>query len=67
VVFTNIYGPPISVFDSLPAERKEQVLAVYWKNMALQPVNVRALYGVDLAILDIKTTDEGTEGYVLPA
>ncbi|KAM7208278.1 hypothetical protein V8F20_001256 [Naviculisporaceae sp. PSN 640] len=66
VVFTNVYGPPISVFDQLPAERRERALAVYWKNMALQPVNVRVLDGVDLGALPIQTTDEGAEGYVLP-
>ncbi|KAK4214182.1 hypothetical protein QBC37DRAFT_314799 [Rhypophila decipiens] len=66
VVFTTVYGPPISLFDRLPAERKERALAVYWKNMALQPVNVRVLDGVDLSTLTIQTTDEGAEGYVLP-
>ncbi|KAK1757777.1 Mss4-like protein [Echria macrotheca] len=66
VVFTNVYGPPLSVFDRLPAERKERALAVYWKNMALQPVNVRVLDGVDLGALTIQKTDEGAEGYVLP-
>ncbi|KAM7186062.1 hypothetical protein V8F33_012053 [Rhypophila sp. PSN 637] len=66
VVFTTVYGPPISLFDRLPAERKGRALAVYWKNMALQPVNVRVLDGVDLSPLTIQTTDEGVEGYVLP-
>lgn len=42
-------------------------MAVYWKNMALQPVNVRVLDGVDLKLLKIERTDDGTEGYVLPA
>ena len=65
MVFKNVYGPPISVFDSLPPERKEAVLAIYWKNMAMQPLNVRALDDIDLVSLEIKRTDEGTEGYVL--
>lgn len=65
-VFNNVYGPPVSVFDSLPPERKEKVLEMYWKNMALQPLNVRALDGVDLESLEIERTDEGAEGYVLP-
>ncbi|KAK3313321.1 hypothetical protein B0H66DRAFT_628999 [Apodospora peruviana] len=65
-VFSNVYGPPLSVFDSLPAERKERVMAVYRKNMALQPLNVRAIDGLDIELLQIKRTDEGTEGYVLP-
>jgi len=55
------------VFDSLPPERKERVMAVYWKNMALQPLNVRALDDVDLEFLKVERTDEGTEGYTLPA
>jgi len=67
LVFNNVYGPPISVFDSLPPERKERVMAVYWKNMALQPLNVRALDDVDLEFLKVERTDEGTEGYTLPA
>jgi hypothetical protein len=64
-VFTDIYGPPISVFDKLPPERKEAALRVYHKNMQLQPLNVRAMEGVDLSTLDIKRTDDGTKGYEL--
>lgn len=66
-VFSNVYGPPLSVFDSVPADRKEAVMAKYWESMALQPVNVRALDGVDLKTLRPMTvrSDEGTEGYVL--
>jgi hypothetical protein len=66
-VFSNVYGPPVSVFDRLPAETKEKALEVYRKNMALQPLNVRALDDVDLAALQIEKSDEGTEGYVLSA
>jgi hypothetical protein len=65
-VFSNVYGPPLSVFDRLPAGKREQALAIYRRNMALQPLNVRALDGVDIATLHIERTDEGTEGYVLP-
>jgi hypothetical protein len=65
-VFSNVYGPPLSVFDRLPPERKERALQVYHKNMALQPLNVRTLNGVDVGALQIERTDEGTEGYVLP-
>jgi hypothetical protein len=64
-VFGNIYGPPISVFDKLPPERKEKVLEIYRKNLQLQPLNVRAMEGVDLTELKINRSDEGTEGYVL--
>ncbi|RKU48893.1 hypothetical protein DL546_008635 [Coniochaeta pulveracea] len=65
-VFRNIYGPPLSVFDKVPADRKERVMAAYWKNMAMQPLNVRTFDGLDLESLKIERTDEGTEGYVLP-
>ncbi|KAL7782382.1 hypothetical protein V8C43DRAFT_296174 [Trichoderma afarasin] len=66
-VFSNIYGPPISVFDKLPPERKERALAVYHKNMAMQPLNVRAIEGVKVDTFRplIKREDEGTEGYEL--
>ncbi|KAK0710673.1 Mss4-like protein [Lasiosphaeris hirsuta] len=64
-VFNNVYGPPLSVFDAVPPERKERVMAVYWKNVMLQPLNVRALDGIDRGTLWIERSDEGTEGYVL--
>ena len=64
-VFSNMYGPPISVFDRLPPERKENALKVYHENMRLQPLNARAMEGVDLSVLKIRRTDEGTEGYQL--
>jgi hypothetical protein len=66
LVFNNVYGPPIRVFDSLPPERKEKALAIYRKNMAMQPLNVRALDDVDILSLKVERTDEGTEGYSLP-
>ncbi|KAK0634164.1 Mss4-like protein [Immersiella caudata] len=65
LVFNNVYGPLISVFDSLPPERKEVVLGIYWKNMAMQPLNVRVLDNVNFESLDVNRADEGTEGYVL--
>lgn len=34
------------------------------KNLNLQPVNIRA-FDVDLEMLELKRTDEGTEGYEL--
>lgn len=39
----------------------------YWENLALQPVNVRTLDGIDLKALraGVVRGDEGTEGYVL--
>ncbi len=64
-MFTNVYGPPLSVFDALPPERKEAVLVVYWKNIALQPLNVRAFEGIDVSSLEVKRNDCGTQGYLL--
>ncbi|KAF3762730.1 hypothetical protein M406DRAFT_264248 [Cryphonectria parasitica EP155] len=65
MVFSNIYGPPISIFDKLPAERKELALAVYHKNLNLKPLNVRTVEGLDLGSITIERTDEGTDGYAL--
>lgn len=64
-IFGNIYGPDPAVFDKLPPERREIALQVYHKNMALQPVNVRAIEGLDLKSMHIERTDCGTDGYVL--
>jgi hypothetical protein len=69
-VFNNVYGPPLSVFDSLLPDRKEMALGRYWKNMDLQPLNLRAMEGLrleeDVSIMGrIVRADEGTEGYVL--
>lgn len=64
-MYNNVYGPPASVFDRLPPERKEVVLAAYWKNLDLRPLNVRALDDVDIWALKIQREDEGTEGYEL--
>jgi hypothetical protein len=64
-VFGNIYGPPKSIFEKLPLERREKALKLYNKNMQLQPLNVRAMEGVDVSLLKRKITDHGTEGYEL--
>lgn len=64
-IFTNLYGPPITVFDKLPPERKAYALEVYHKNMSLQPLNLRAMEAFQQLseTIKIKRTDEGTEGY----
>jgi hypothetical protein len=64
-VFTNLYGPPITVFDKLPPERKAHALEVYHKNMSLQPLNLRAFEGFQLLseTTNINRSDQGTEGY----
>ncbi|KAH8668853.1 hypothetical protein BX600DRAFT_460827 [Xylariales sp. PMI_506] len=70
-VFSNVYGPPISIFDRLPPERRERALAVYHANIQLKPLNVRSAEVADLAgfvaALEVKREDEGTDGYVLDA
>lgn len=58
-VYMVVYGPPQQVVDRLPEDKKEFVR----KNLDLQPVNVRVLNGVDLGTLDIKRSDNGTDGY----
>ncbi|KAI0481284.1 Mss4-like protein [Xylariaceae sp. FL0804] len=64
-VFGIVHGPPLSVFDSVPVDRREAVMSVYRKNMNVQPLNVRSMNGVDLNLLNITRVDEGTEGYRL--
>jgi hypothetical protein len=53
------------MFDTLPPERKETALKLYHRNMQLQPLNVRAMEGVNLSILEINRSDLGTVGYEL--
>jgi hypothetical protein len=62
-VFLNLYGPPKEVVAGWPQARQDMVA----KMLDIQPVNVRALEGVDLEELEIVRSDEGTEGYALAA
>jgi hypothetical protein len=64
-VFSNIYGPDPSIFDKLPPERREKALEMYHKNMALQPLNVRTIEGLDLRSIKVERDNCGTEGYAL--
>jgi hypothetical protein len=64
-VFSNIYGPPMSIFSGMSQERKEKALKLYHRNMQLQPLNVRAMERVDVSVLHINRADTGTEGYEL--
>lgn len=64
-VFHEVAGPPISAFDNLAPERRDHMLGIYHQNMNLQPLNVRCVECFDIGSLDIKRSDEGTEGYVL--
>lgn len=58
-VYMNVYGPPQSVIDRLPEEKKIMVR----QNLDMTPVNVRVLDGIQLGGLSVARTDEGTEGY----
>ncbi|KAH8897493.1 glutathione-dependent formaldehyde-activating enzyme [Thozetella sp. PMI_491] len=66
-MFANIYGPPEgeSFFNKVPEERREHVLGVYRKNMSMQPLQVRALDGIDIDSLQVTKKNTGTEGYEL--
>jgi predicted nuclease with RNAse H fold len=66
-VFATVIGPPLSVFDKVPPERKEFVMSVYRKNVRMLPLNVRCMEGLDIASLKINKTDYGAEDYELPA
>ncbi|KAB5582894.1 hypothetical protein GE09DRAFT_1278227 [Coniochaeta sp. 2T2.1] len=58
-VVTNAHGPPQDVVDQLPDGRREMVR----KKLDVKPVNVMVLEGVDLSLMEVERTDEGTEGY----
>ena len=62
-VYVNVYGPPQSFLDAVPPERKDKFMAVYNKNMSLQPLNIRSLDGVDVSKLEVARVNMGTEGY----
>lgn len=58
-VFGNLYGPPKELVETWP-EARQQIVK---KKLAIQPVNIRALHGVEWESLKITRVDEGTEGY----
>ncbi|KAJ6437719.1 glutathione-dependent formaldehyde-activating enzyme [Purpureocillium lavendulum] len=66
-VFNIIYGPPLSIFDKLPPERKARALEAYHRNVSLLPLNLRAVEGlhreVQLGSVGVERADEGTEDY----
>ncbi|KAL3263355.1 hypothetical protein ABHI18_001892 [Aspergillus niger] len=53
-----LHGPPQSVVDSLPPEKQEIVK----EKLAIVPIRVAVLDGVEWADLKVERTDEGTEG-----
>ncbi|OOG00624.1 hypothetical protein ASPCADRAFT_39357 [Aspergillus carbonarius ITEM 5010] len=56
-----LHGPPQSVVDRLPAAKQELVR----QNLAIMPLRVAILDGVEWSDLTIQRSDEGTEGYVI--
>ncbi|KAH8602125.1 Mss4-like protein [Bisporella sp. PMI_857] len=61
VVYSRLYGPPKEIFDSWSDARK----AFARKNFELLPIRVRTLNDVEWDQLEIKRSDEGTEGYTV--
>ncbi|GKZ35320.1 hypothetical protein AbraIFM66950_005915 [Aspergillus brasiliensis] len=57
-VIMKLHGPPQSVVDSLPLEKQEMIK----QKLAIVPIRVAILDGVEWADLKVKRTDEGTEG-----
>lgn len=64
-MFGIVYGPPISIFDKLPPERKAVALEVYHRNLNMQPLSVRTIDDLDISSLKIEYDACGTEGYTL--
>ncbi|OIW24354.1 glutathione-dependent formaldehyde-activating gfa [Coniochaeta ligniaria NRRL 30616] len=58
-VVMNVHGPPQHVVDRLPEDKKEMVR----RKLDLKPVNIRVPDRVELSLLSIKRSDEGTDGY----
>ncbi|PWY94650.1 hypothetical protein BO94DRAFT_582038 [Aspergillus sclerotioniger CBS 115572] len=56
-----LHGPPQSVVDRLPAAKQEMVR----QNLAIMPLRVGILDGVEWSDLKVERSDEGTEGYVV--
>ncbi|WYZ44982.1 hypothetical protein EsH8_VIII_000298 [Colletotrichum jinshuiense] len=59
--FGNLYGPPKEIIARLPEAKQDFVR----KQLEIQPLNIRVLDGVDWDRIDIKWSNEGTEGYKL--
>lgn len=58
-VVMDVHGPPQHVVDRFPEDKKKMVR----RKLDLKPVNVRVLDGVELSLLEIKRSDQGTNGY----
>ncbi|OLN87507.1 hypothetical protein CCHL11_06156 [Colletotrichum chlorophyti] len=59
--FGNLYGPPKDLIARLPKAKQEFVR----KQLEIQPLNIRVLDDVEWDEIDIKWSNEGTEGYAV--
>ncbi|PYI11770.1 hypothetical protein BO78DRAFT_425659 [Aspergillus sclerotiicarbonarius CBS 121057] len=60
-VCMKLHGPPQSVVERLPVAKQEMIR----QNLAILPLRVGILDGVEWSDLKIQRSDEGTEGYVV--
>ncbi|KAJ5671216.1 hypothetical protein N7507_000343 [Penicillium longicatenatum] len=56
-----LHGPPKAVVDNLPAEKQEMVQEM----LAIVPIRLAVLDGVEWSECHIKRSDEGTAGYAV--
>lgn len=56
-----LHGPPKAVVDKLPSEKQKMVREM----LAIVPVRLSILDGVEWSDCHVKRSDEGTAGYVI--
>ncbi|KAJ5914381.1 hypothetical protein N7504_003264 [Penicillium tannophilum] len=60
-VYMKLHGPPKTIVDNLPAEKQKMVQ----EKLAIVPVRLSVLDGVEWSDCSIKRSDEGTAGYAI--
>lgn len=60
-MFSDLYGPPAELVATWSEARQAMVA----RKLNINPLNVRALEGVEWDTIKVNRTDEGTEGYVV--
>ena len=60
-VYMKLHGPPKTVVDNLPAEKQKMVQ----EKLAIVPVRLSVLDGIEWPDCHIKRSDEGTAGYAI--
>ncbi|CAI7639643.1 unnamed protein product [Penicillium discolor] len=60
-VYMKLHGPPKAVVDKLPSEKQKMVREM----LAIVPVRLSILDGVEWSDCHVKRSDEGTAGYVI--